>query len=125
MIPYGSIHANGQWWDGKTWRKDSVNRFGGPDGHDELMMVEKLSGHEANNCHVDGAFECPRCRRSHFIVDNFDLLCDGCETLVYGHPEATAQMREGIDQWRHKKRKHWGGSPDADITARIALRAAG
>lgn len=114
MKPYfGATNDKGQWWDGRDWRNPS-NQAAEP-----LRIIETLRNHDRDNCHVDGCFECPRCRKMHFIPDNFDLLCDGCCETVLAHPNATEAMRTGILAWREKARV---GKDDVDIAMRLALR---
>lgn len=116
---YGATNSDNKWWDGKDWRslrKDQKNHTFDISSDDWMRMIETLREHDKNNCHVDGVFRCARCRRQHFIPDNFDYLCDGCVSLLQTHPATPANIMEGIATWRAKDRQ------DPDIIERYAER---
>lgn len=113
---FGATNDLGQWWDGKNWANAKPS--------DWLKVLAK--GREANESglHIDGVFDCPRCRRTHFIVDNHDLLCDGCANtcLEVGSDE----LKANIEAYREKARNYWtaGKEKDREIADRIEKRNA-
>jgi len=119
---FGSSNNLGQWWDGKTWRKWAEKDDKKESAMECLRLIQTLKEHDENNCHVDGCFKCPRCRRMHFVPVNYDLLCDGCSDLLMAHNEVSDEVRENIVLWRKKARNYFAGNPDADITERFKLR---
>ena len=108
---YGALNAVGQWWDGHAWR-----RMRG--ASDQLMQFTTYMEHDAANCHMDGVFQCPRCRRQHYLCDNFDLLCDGCVSVLADMGALPAPIAEGLALWAQKRRD----PADPDIAARRAER---
>ena len=117
---YGKENDKGQWWDGKDWRTLAEE----PDKirQECLRVIEKLKAHDEYNCHVDGCFECPRCRKMHFIPSNFDLLCDGCCQVLLTHPYATKEMLVSIGIWRNMDKRHLSGEYEPDILNRYKIR---
>lgn len=113
-IPFGATDSDGKWWDGRDWRKWSE--------HDLLRIYEILSRHDEDNCHVDGVFKCPRCRKMHYIVSNYDLLCDGCVEICLDSPDCTLEVKNNILEWKEKARKHYQGQRDPDIIILEAKR---
>jgi hypothetical protein len=107
-------NEHGQYWDGKNWRN--------PDDNDDVRVHSIVSDHERCNCHFDGCFVCPRCRKNHFIPDNFDLLCDACAEIVLFHPNASDDFRNNIITWREKAQNHYSGKLDSDILERMKIR---
>jgi hypothetical protein len=112
---YGSLNDKGQWFDGKDWRSwaDSKSEdFEKKVAQETFRIWETLKRHDEKNCHVDGIFECPRCRYKHYIPDNFELLCDGCVSVIEEHPNASPEQLSGIALWKIKARL---GRADLDI----------
>ena len=70
-----------------------------------------------NNCHPEGFLECPRCYRKHNVVDNFDILCDGCTILLkdYHSYGLSFEFTERFNQW-------YTNVPTDVVNARLALR---
>jgi hypothetical protein len=111
---YGATNDQDQWWDGTTWK--NFGHFDPKKGRslsvtDILTQFETLRDHDSFNCHVDGVFKCPRCRRMHFIPDQFDLLCDGCASICETHPNSSQVIKDGLALWA-EKRKAWSTDPD-------------
>ena len=123
---YGALNTEGQWWDGQNWKNYSeIDKITGkrvPGIVEFLTFIETLREHNDFNCHVDGVFKCPRCRRKHFIPDHFEFLCDGCVTLVLAHPLAPEGALINIPIWQEKARKHRLGELDSDIVSRCIER---
>lgn len=118
---YGAINSDGKWFDGKNWvncvaqNTKTINT----DYYEQFLKQKtKLNESFDNGCHIDGVFECPRCWRPHFIIDNFDLLCDGCSEIVVSHINATEEQIIGIQLFKEKAKKHYSGLLDPDILAR-------
>jgi len=123
MKPYfGALNDKSQYWDGKNWcnlpKKDDSNEH----LKYSLKMYSKQKEYFNDGCHLDGVFECPRCRRTHNLVDNFDFLCDGCVDVLLTHPLATKEMLDGIYDFRNRAKLHWCGKRDSEIDNRILLR---
>lgn len=83
-IDHGHISESGKIFDAKVWQYVSDK--------DELSIL-KMSIEDkewiSDSCHPNGYFKCNRCYRKHFIVNNFDLLCDGCvNTLINDFPDS-------------------------------------
>ena len=70
-----------------------------------------------NSCHPNGLFFCPRCYRKHNVVDNFDLLCDGCTILLkdYHSYGLSFEFTERFNQW-------YTNVPTDVVNARLSLR---
>jgi len=59
---------------------------------------------------VDGrvAVKCPRCQRRHYVLDNFDNLCDRCcQTLATDFPnlDFIEEIKQSIAQQQIKYKK--------------------
>lgn len=119
---YGAINDIGQWWDSKCWRNWADANDADGSTQDALRILSTTTAHDEKNCHMDGCFECPRCRLTHFIPDNYDLLCDACCSLVLQHPSATGEQIEGIKLWQQKARNYYSPVGDEDISERHKLR---
>lgn len=54
-----------------------------------------------NNCHPNGVFFCNRCYRKHNVPDNFDLLCDGCISILkeYHSIGFSFDFTERFNEW--------------------------
>ena len=114
---YGQENQHEQFWDGKSWcnlpktEKNNAKLI--------YSSIEYLSQLDRKNCHPDGCFICPRCRKNHYIVDNYDLLCDGCVTVELGN---NSHVEKEILAWKEKSKRHWSGNPQSEIAERIQLR---
>lgn len=118
MTPYfGATNDQGQWWNGKNWKRYNDQD---PSAVIEraLWSAELLRGDDEAGRHRDGVFTCPRCRLTHFIVDNFDLLCDGCVSVLRVHPNTSAVVHAGLAKWDQIRKNAW--SPE--IRARLDER---
>jgi predicted RNA-binding Zn-ribbon protein involved in translation (DUF1610 family) len=107
---YGAINSENQWWDGKDWRRLERNPKTGHysiSTEHMLMQLEQLKMHDAANCHVNGVFRCPRCRKQHNTPDNFDYLCDGCEAVLWDHPKTPLDVLLGLANWHSKKQAYY------------------
>lgn len=108
---YGAMNDKNQWFDGTDWK--AIKSTSG------LSVFETMQGHDASNCHVHGVFTCPRCRRLHFIPDQFDYLCDGCVADLNVHPGTSAEIKAGLEEWALLRTTCYSHSK---IQARIAER---
>lgn len=101
----GEGNQFGQIWDGKNWQtiphetqsKDKSNEFW------TRMMLRQITigrEYEEFNCHQDGVFKCPRCRRTHYLYDNYDLLCDLCSHIS---EESNYPVATEIKKWNSAK----------------------
>lgn len=102
---YGETNNLGQSWDGKQWRNPPTT----PAQSVQQMFrdYETLKQHEENGCHVDGCFECPRCRRNHYQVGGFELLCDGCSAAILTHDKGDETTKSNIRDWKSKEQRFW------------------
>lgn len=117
---------DGSYWAGlssnMSWRKPPTN----DKDLDQQYLWFKVSTQEyvETTRHPDGCFKCPRCKCYHYILDNYDLLCDTCVDIVLTHEKATQLQIEGIKLWQAKKKLYWSVNrvEDAEIEARLLLR---
>lgn len=118
MPYYGEENQNGQYWDGKTFVSNpkSQSEF------NKLFLRNLTIGKEYddNNCHLDGCFKCSRCRRRHYIIGNYDLLCDGCmlSELRNGYTKTI----ENITKWNTMSKRYWSGEFIPEIAIRKVAR---
>lgn len=72
-----------------------------------------------NNCHPNGVFKCNRCYRKHYVPDNFDLLCDGCSSILkeYHSQGLQFEFTERFNDW-------YTNVPENIIRSRMELRQA-
>ena len=89
---YGALNDQNQWFDGTDWKAMKGNAS-------VLISFQTLREHDASNCPVDGVFKCPRCRRGHFIPDQYDYLCDGCVAELNVHPATSDEIKAGLAEW--------------------------
>jgi hypothetical protein len=110
--------------DGYTFNKIQYKapRNAKDEAHKAFRAIESIAEYVDNTRHPDGCFQCPRCKHYHFVVDNYDLLCDPCATIVLVHPKAKPSQVEGIKRWKLKAKAHWSGTPDLDIEERLSIR---
>ena len=116
---YGEENQHGQWWDGKSFRKL-------PNDNDQkgfvqmaFRRIDYLSSLYEKGCHADGCFTCPRCRMTHFLPTNYDLLCDGC---VRAELANNSNVEKEILEWKQKTKLHYSGSPQPEIIEREIFR---
>ena len=82
-IDHGTL-LDGKIFDAKVYQYVSAK-----DTLSTLKMSIEDSEWMRDSCHPNGYFRCNRCYRKHFIVNNFDLLCDGCvNTLKNDFPNS-------------------------------------
>lgn len=83
-IDHGTVSSDGKVFDAKVYQWISDK--------DNLSLLKMSTADQEwfrDSCHPNGYFKCNRCYRKHFIVDNFDLLCDGCvNTLKLDFPDS-------------------------------------
>jgi hypothetical protein len=110
---YGATNEKNQWWDGKNWANSKKT--------DDLKRLTQVKESFLDSCHLDGVFECPRCWRPHFLIDNYDLLCDGCADICI---EFGGELKDNILKFKEKARNYWtaGGYRDPEITKRLEVR---
>lgn len=74
-------------FDARNWQWLSVPKESDLTEYSQFVMKLSIpdSEWENDNCHPNGYFRCPRCYKKHFVVDNFDFLCDGCVSLLTDH----------------------------------------
>ena len=115
---------DGMFFDRGSWRKK-------PETDDQKMrqcfyVMRQTEGYTDTNRHMDGCFQCPRCRLWHYVPDTFEFLCSPCSTIVANHPKATEAQKEGIKYWSEKSRVYWSVNrvSDPEIEARLAYRDA-
>lgn len=83
-IEHGTLSTDGKVFDAKVYQYVSAK-----DTLSTLKMSIEDSEWMRDSCHPNGYFRCNRCYRKHFIVNNFDLLCDGCvNTLRNDFPDS-------------------------------------
>ncbi len=93
-IEHGDRLEDGKVFDAKQYHYASDS--------DELSLQKMtIIDHEwyMNNCHPNGYFKCNRCYRKHFVIENFDLLCDGCVQILkndYPEHDATRQLNSFV-----------------------------
>lgn len=111
-------NQSGQYWDGRQFvtnpntPKDNVSLF--------LRLTTKSQEYDEANCHFDGVFKCPRCWRTHNIIGNYDLLCDGCVNIELKNNNANTISN--INRWMDMQKKHWSGDVVAEILVRSFAR---
>lgn len=118
MDTYGKKDSNDRWFDGFVYRNY--------DKTDYHRLIERGAMDYLNARHPDGCFNCPRCRFSHYIPDNYDYLCDGCVNVLLVHHAVTEEMLANILEWKIKASTYYriDGYKHPDITARIIEREA-
>ena len=118
----GAMNSENQWWDGKNWKSNPGPRQDIEHIEKLFWLMEKMRGYDVANGHPTGVFKCPRCWQHHYIVDNFDLLCDRCAADILVHPNAPQEQIVSINEWKQKAKLHWSGNAQKEIQERIELR---
>lgn len=122
FIAHGSTREqenNSQQFDARTYQWKVV-----PKDHlafNQFVIQEKELEQEwlENNCHPNGYFKCPRCYRKSNVPDNFDLLCDGCTSILKDYHSQGLQFEftERFNDW-------YTNVPLSVINDRMELRQA-
>lgn len=118
MPYYMEENQLGQYWDGKSFVKNPKS-----DSEFNRLFLRNLTimkEHDENNCHIDGVFKCPRCWRKHYIVSNYDLLCDGCADLV--SKIGSDFVKNNIEIWKNMGKKYFSNIYIPEIRIRILAR---
>ena len=117
MPYYGEENQSGHWWDGKSFRKHN-------DIQDVYYLLERGRIEEEKSTHVDGVFKCPCCWNLHFIVSNYDYLCDGCvRNMIHDNPsKIDKETFDAIMLWKNKEKLHFSGHQQSEILERIKER---
>lgn len=108
----------GQYWDGKQYISNPNNQKQLTFLYHRLMTKGKEF--EEANCHFDGVFKCSRCWRMHNIVDNYDLLCDGCVRITL--EQDNLFLIDKINKWKDMARRFWSAEFVPEIAIRIFAR---
>lgn len=118
MPYYMEENQLGQYWDGKQF----ANQPNTP--KQDLSLYFKLTTkgreYEEAGCHFDGVFKCPRCRRTHNLIGNYDLLCDGCVSVTLA--QSNQDLISEINRWRKMEREYFSGKPCPEILIRSFAR---
>ena len=79
-------HGSTKIEDGKSYFFDAKTYQWFLENHNSLTKCSILDQEWIdNNCHPNGSLFCPRCYRKHWLVDNYDFLCDGCNNLLLSY----------------------------------------
>lgn len=119
MPYYGEVYDNKS-WDGKNW----INL---PDSDsDTLKQKFRIQDNfrliDEKNIHPDGCFKCPMCWHKHYLITNYNLLCDGCLSVCAN--AGSSELRKNILEYKYYEKLYFTNKLDKShpIYLEILLR---